>query len=331
MPRGPRIDYPGLLHHVIVRGMERKNIFQDEKDYKDFIGRIEKVIARTETKIYAWSLMSNHVHLLIKIREKPLSEIMRRILTGYAISYNRRHKRVGYLYQGRYKSIVCEEEQYLLELLRYIHLNPVRAGIIKTIIELDKYSWTGHHNLIIGKEVKWQETKEILIKYSKRKKLAVKRYKKFITDGMKQGKREDLSGGGLIRSLGGIGNTMLVRRENKQMYDQRILGNGSFVEDILKDAEKKEKIVKKMSIEELISRIGKYYKIEPKKLINIKNNKEINIIKAVLINIGKNQFGIKGAILAKRLNMDKSRISRLNCLGEKIIKSEKNILTEILD
>ncbi|MEW6088013.1 MAG: transposase [bacterium] len=216
MPRGPRIDYPGLLHYVIIRGIERKNIFETDPDKKDFLDRIEKVFKKSDAKIYAWVLMSNHAHLLIKIGKKPLSDIMRRLLTGYAISYNKRHKRAGYLYQGRYKSIVCEEEQYLLELVRYIHLNPVRAGILRTIEELDKFRWTGHYNLIGNKEVKWQDTKEILTRFGKSKKLAIKQYKEFILDGIRQGKREDLSGGGLIRSLGGIGKAMLVKGNNRQ-------------------------------------------------------------------------------------------------------------------
>ena len=330
MPRGPRIDYPGLLHHVIIRGIERKNILETDLDKTDFLERIEKVFKKSDAKIYAWALMSNHSHLLIKTGNKLLSEMMRRILTGYAISYNKRHKRSGYLYQGRYKSIVCEEETYLLELVRYIHLNPVRAGIVKTVDDLDNYKWTGHNKITGKKEVEWQDTKEILTQFGKNKKTAIKQYKEFIYDGINQGKREDLSGGGLIRSLGGIGKTMLVKGNNRQMYDQRILGNGDFVENILKDAEKKDEIESKMDIDELINRVGKYYDIEPYKIINKKNQKGLGSIKAILVNIGKERLGISGKSLAQKLNLSKSGISKLNRLGEKILEDEGKVLSEVL-
>lgn len=131
MPRGARLDAPGTLHHVIVRGIEKRRIVNDVADRKNFVTRVGELSAETKTSIYAWALMTNHAHMLVRSSEIGLCTFMRRLLTGYAISYNRRHRRWGHLFQNRYKSIVCDEDAYFTELVRYIHLNPLRAKLVK--------------------------------------------------------------------------------------------------------------------------------------------------------------------------------------------------------
>ena len=112
MPRQARLDSPGTLHHVIFRGIENKNIFDDRYDRANILARMEKIVKETRTKVYAWSLMTNHVHILLKSGPYGLSKFMRRLLTGYAITYNIRHRRYGHLFQNRYKSIICDEDAY---------------------------------------------------------------------------------------------------------------------------------------------------------------------------------------------------------------------------
>lgn len=118
MPRQARLDFPGTLHHVICRGIEKQDIVSDDYDRNNFIERMRSIAHKTRTPIYAWALMTNHAHILLRSGPQGLSDFMRKLLTGYAVSYNRRHKRHGYLFQNRYKSIICEEENYLLELVR---------------------------------------------------------------------------------------------------------------------------------------------------------------------------------------------------------------------
>jgi putative transposase len=121
MPRTARLDIPGLLQHVIVRGIERRDIFMDDDDRRDFVQRFQFLLEQAGVDCLAWSLMSNHYfHLLVHPRQTTLAKFMRRLLTGYAVSFNLRHKRTGHLFQNRYKSIVCDEDSYLLELVRYI-------------------------------------------------------------------------------------------------------------------------------------------------------------------------------------------------------------------
>jgi REP element-mobilizing transposase RayT len=130
------LDIPDLIHHVMARGIEGQSIFRDDKDRDGFLKRLMDGVGRAGgPQLYAWSLMSNHFHLLLRSGEEGLSLTMRRLMTGHAVTYNRRYKRQGHLFQNRYKSIVVEEESYFLELVRYIHLNPVRAGIVKSMEE----------------------------------------------------------------------------------------------------------------------------------------------------------------------------------------------------
>ena len=136
MPRKARLDIPGLLQHVIVRGIERRKIFLDDDDRSLFLNRFSSLLEETETECFAWALIPNHFHLLIKCNKIKLSSFMRRLLTGYAINFNHRHNRAGYLFQNRYKSIVCDIDSYLYELVRYIHLNPIRARIVPDISSL---------------------------------------------------------------------------------------------------------------------------------------------------------------------------------------------------
>ena len=139
MPRQSRIDAPVALHHIICRGIERRPIFKDDRDRADFVGRLSLLLPETATRCYAWALIPNHFHLLLKTGQVPIATVMRRLLTGYAISYNHRHRRHGHLFQNRYKSILCQEETYLLELTRYIHLNPIRARQVSTLDQLASY------------------------------------------------------------------------------------------------------------------------------------------------------------------------------------------------
>ncbi|MGD8658157.1 MAG: transposase, partial [Desulfobacterales bacterium] len=162
MPRKARIDAPGALHHIIIRGIERKAIFKDRMDRRNFLNRLDRIVSETETGCYAWVLMGNHVHLLLKTGLAPIATVMRRLLTGYAVSFNRRHRRYGHLFQNRYKSFLCEEDLYLKELVRYIHLNPLRANAVKDLKMLNTYRWCGHSTLMGRAEAGFQDAAYVL-------------------------------------------------------------------------------------------------------------------------------------------------------------------------
>ena len=166
MPRQARIDAPGALHHIIVRRIERRKIFQDDPDRNRFVNRLGSLLCETATPCYAWVLLPNH--LLLRRGGVPIGTVMRRLLTGYAVTYNRRHRRHGHLFQNRYKSILCEEDPYLLELVRYIHLNPLRAKIVPDLDGLDSYRYAGHRVILGREENSWQDVETVLSRFGRR-------------------------------------------------------------------------------------------------------------------------------------------------------------------
>jgi putative transposase len=239
MPRQPRLDAPGALHHIMIRGMEGTAIFRQDSDRQTFLDRLGKLAEATGTGILAWALMDNHVHILVLSGPKGLAQFMRRLLTGYAIYFNRKHSRRGHLFQDRYKSIVCDRDSYLLELIRYIHLNPLRAGAVRNLQELNKYKWSGHSVLAGKNPVLWQEREYVLRHFGETNPKAVRNYLRYMAEGKILERRPDLVGGGLVRSMGGWSRVLTLRDKGERLdYDSRILGDGDFVTRILADADK---------------------------------------------------------------------------------------------
>ena len=132
MPRKARIDAPGAVHHIMARGIERRKIFRNDDDRNEFLERLEFILSETHTPCHAWALIPNHFHLLLKTGSVPIATAMRRLLSGYAQSFNRRHRRHGHLFQDRYKSILCQQDTYLRELVRsaggWAHVKAMRKS-----------------------------------------------------------------------------------------------------------------------------------------------------------------------------------------------------------
>ncbi|MBW2635955.1 MAG: transposase, partial [Deltaproteobacteria bacterium] len=155
MPRKARIDPPGALQHIIARGIARRKVFDDNADRDFFVDRLGLILTDTNTQCFAWALIPNHFHLLLKTGTTPIATVMKRLLTSYAMHYNRRLKRHGHLFQNRYKSILCQEDAYLLELVCYIHLNPLRAKQVEDMNGLDNYLYGGHSTLMGKTTAAW--------------------------------------------------------------------------------------------------------------------------------------------------------------------------------
>jgi REP element-mobilizing transposase RayT len=239
MPRQARLDAPGVVHHVIIRGIERRNIFLNNEDREDLLDRLDLILPPTETVCYAWAFLSNHAHFLFRTGSIPISSVMRRLLTGYAVSFNRRHHRCGHLFQNRFKSIVCQEDVYLKELVRYIHMNPARADLVRDLEGLKKYPYCGHSGLLGNHKREWQDIDYVLRYFGKTVRTAASAYLSYMAHGLDQGRRPDLIGGGLIRSLGGWSEVKKARSKTgvHGMGDERILGDSDFVSSILVQAE----------------------------------------------------------------------------------------------
>lgn len=328
MPRQRRLNIPGGVYHIITRGLNRTAIFTNRKDRLEFLGRMKKALQKTNAHCYAWVLMTNHIHLLIGLGEHSIGELMGRVLGGYAIYFNHRHKRCGYLFQNRYKSILCQKEKYLLELVRYIHLNPVRAGLIKTISELDDYPWTGHAVLIGGRKSEWQAKDEILAHFHIIQARAVARYRDFIIDGWEMGKREDLCSGGIRRSSDGWSGIPGDKKDKECLRgDERILGDSDFVERTLKAAKekiKKAESLKKQgwSIERLAGKVCEIYSLGTEQIRRRARGNWISQARSLLAFWGHKELGLSGKALSQYLGISQSSLSESIARGEMVAKGK---------
>jgi len=316
MARQPRLDTPGALHHVIGRGIERATIFRTDADRNDFLGRLAGLCVDGNLMVYAWSLLSNHFHLLVRTGCQPISKSMKKLLTGYVVKFNLRHKRCGHLFQNRYKSIICEEDPYLLELTRYIHLNPLRAGIVGDLEKLRHYRWAGH-SVIMGRvERDWQDIGTVLAYFGKGRD-AVKKYEQFVQEGVSRGKRPDLVGGGLIRSLGGWSQVLsLKRRGIKIASDERILGRGEFIRRVLSEAEEREKETlrlsqKKPDLTTVARRVIEAEGIGESELRSGMRKREVVRVRRMFCQLAVREMGYAGAEVARFLGVTTSSVNRL--------------------
>lgn len=322
MPRTARLDLPDLLQHVIVRGVNRCDIFLDDADRGRFLQSLSKLLVQTGTECLAWALMTSHIHLLLRPRNTRLASLMRRLLTGYAIYFNLRHKRSGHLFQNRYKSIVCEEDAYLLELVRYIHLNPLRAGLVKDLADLDRYPWSGH-SVIMGKAaLEGQVIDEILSLFSKGKREARSRYRLFVADGVALGKRDDLGGGRRM-------SKELLGERGEEPYDERVLGSGEFVEELRGRRELELKFPKIMEIEEIVAKVCRHFGIDPQELrLNVRAAR-IADARSVICYLAVRQAGHSGVEVSRHVNLRRAGVSVAAGRGEKMVKDAPVLLSLI--
>jgi len=328
MPRLARLDAPGVLHHVIIRGIERRNIFEDSKDRDNLLKRLGELLPATKTSCYAWAMLSNHAHILLRTGTTALSIVMKRLLTGYVVSFNRRHLRHGPLFQNRFKSIVCQEELYLRELVRYIHLNPLRAGIVSDLKGLNTYKYCGHAVLMGKRACKWMDTKYVLSYFGRTVREARDQYNSYVEEGVALGSRPELVGGGLIRSLGGWGavKKMRINGQERVKSDQRILGDSGFVSDVLKEADEKFERYYEMKqlgydLNTIEDRVCEIYKIKKEDIFSRSREKVKSDARALFCFWAVRGLGYGQRELARRLGMTQPGVGYAVIKGEAISKS----------
>lgn len=322
MSRQPRLDTAGALHHVMVRGIEGTDIFRTDEDRTDFLARLAEQCESEALKVYAWALLSNHLHVLLRTGNRPISASMRKILTGYAVRFNRRHRRQGHLFQNRYKSILCEEDPYFLELTRYIHLNPVRAGLVRTLKELAGYPWSGH-SAIVGKvERQWQDMGEVLGYFGKRREVAIKGYVAYMEEGISLGNRPEFGGGGMLRSLGGWSEVVSTRRRGIGIRsDERILGSGGFVERVIGEAEAKERETLRLrrkvpDLSGILREVAGNNDLGEEEVRSLRRRRKAVRVTKLFCHLAVRKFGYTGASVARFLGITTSLVNRYAASGE---------------
>lgn len=322
MVRGPRLDAPGTLHHVMVRGIERRRIFENERDRKDFLDRLGTVVKEGQASCFAWVLIPNHAHILLRTGSVPLPKLMRRLLTGYAVSFNLRHRRSGHLFQNRYRSIVCEEDAYLLELVRYIHLNVFRAGLANDMKGLDRYRWSGHSVLMGEESQPWQAREEVLSFFGRREGVAKRRYRRFISDGIFLGKREELGTGKLGTGLG------RVRGDGPREEDSRILGRGGFVQEVLAETERlaqERKRLRRKQVDEegVLDFIGGEFGIRREEILGGGRRREVSKARSVFCYVCLKELGLTGRRLSEALGVTPAAVHLGSARGEAFAMADR--------
>lgn len=326
MPRQARIDVAGQLYHVMSRGIERRKIFIDKEDYTDFLERIGAWLKKSGGKCLAWCLIPNHFHFLVLRGDRALSEVMHHAMTGYVVNFNARHRRVGHLFQNRYKAIICDVEEYLLELVPYIHLNPLRAKLVENLAELENYKWCGHAAIVKGVPDGILDSEVLLEHFGGDEETAVRKYNELMEEKAKDNECADLSGGGLLRSMGGTGKTLkALRAGGKLLSDPRILGEVDFVDSILKAAgESARKTLKSRA--ELLAEVEKNTGVPRYEILRPSRSRASAQARAMYCYLCKEEAGVSGTELRLELGVGQSAVSRLTTKGRKLMETGKLVI-----
>src|SRR4030043_1265951 len=287
MARKPRIEYDGAFYHVIIRGNQRQRIFKDTTDYQKYLQILSTYKQRYRFFIYSYMLMSNHVHLLIEVQRNPLSKILQGINQSYTAYFNKRYKTVGHLFQGRYKAILCDRDEYLLSLVKYIHLNPVRAKTAKTP---GKYRWSGHNNYAKKSDKKGiVDEDQVLRMFSEDKTRARKLYRAFMDEGI-----------------------TVMKDDIYSTIDQGILGDERFADKIMERYDNRieqRRRKKEYSLSEIAAVIEEVYDITLSQIRQ--KSKDRGISKGrKLLSLVANEYGYKGKEIAEYIKKDPAIVTR---------------------
>lgn len=335
MPRSARLDALGVLHHIIIRGIERRNIFRDNRDRENLLERLGRLLLETKTACYAWAFLPNHAHFFFRTGEVPIATLMRRILTGYVVSFNHRHKRFGHLLQNRYKSILCQEDIYFKELVRYIHLNPLRARIVPNLGKLNSYPYCGQSALMGKKKRPWQDVEYVLHSFGETVHRARRAYLSYVEAGIEQGRRKDLIGGGLIRSLGGWSEAKKLRAKGRDHIksDERILGDSDFVDSVLSKANEQytrqyELRRRGYDLKQIAERVAEIYQMDVREVFARGRQQQRVNARSLFCFWAVRELGITMTDLAGRLGMSPPGVGYAVQRGEAIAHENNYQLTQ---
>jgi len=283
MARKPRIHYPGAVHHVILRGNAGQPIFVDDEDRARLYLLLREGVERFGHRIHAFCLMNNHIHLALQVGDITLSRIMQNLSFRYTRSMNWRHNRTGHLFQGRYRAVLIDADSYLLELIRYIHLNPVRAKLAATP---EEYRWTSHRAYLGKESIPWLTTDWALSIFSEKEGLARRRYQQFLHEAAYDAIRPEFRQGNI---------------------EGRILGDDSFAEEALRKSG--EPLMVRASIDDVLAVVAAHYGLTAGDMAALGKGRRVAEARAVAALIVRETPGLSLSELSKRVNRDLSALS----------------------
>lgn len=292
MARKLRIHYKGALYHVIVRGNNRSNIFEEKSNKAEYLRIIKRYKEKYNFKLYAYCIMDNHAHLLIEIDKVPLSKVMQVIQQVYTQRYNRAYKRTGHVFEQRYKAIICNKDSYLLTLIRYIHMNPVKAGIAEGL----EYEWSSH-NKYLGEKSDMIDCEFPLSLFSNNKNKRRKIYVEFITE-----------------------------KEIDKLENYELSG-----EEIKKYLENEEESTVQISLDEIIDKTIEYLDMSKDMLKSRNRNKKVSMARRVIILLAKNYTDQSSVSISDAIGVTKSLVSKINKDLLKADEEMLRVYTEVIN
>jgi len=287
MARKTRIEFGNALYHVITRGNQKQNIFQDDADFSKYLAILSAYQERYGFILHSYVLMSNHLHILIETPKAPLSKIMQGINQSYTMYFNRKYNTVGHLFQGRYKAILCDRDRYQLSLVKYIHLNPVRAGIVETP---EEYRWSSHQYYLLPHDKTGMiDTEAVLGMFSEDKGSAYRLYRDFMD-----------------------ADTSIPKEEVYATVEQRILGNEHFVEKVLKETSMKAQATRRereYTLAQIAGAIDGIYGISLEEIRSRSKSSRLSAGKKMM-SLVAHEYGYKGKEIAEFIHKDPVVVTR---------------------
>jgi len=328
MSRNRRLDYPNALHHILARGVNKNIIFNESKDYLYFTKKLGDLLKETGTECFAWALMPNHIHLLLKRTKTSISKTIHRLLTSYATYYNHKYNRVGHLFQNRFKSILCQSDNYFLTLIKYIHLNPLKANIVRNVKELEFFPWCGHQVLTGNKYLEWQNTSEVLQAFDTDEKIAVHKYCKHLSVELSEKDEMEIMHGSIAKLRNGKWkNSTTLTDKQRQRANELILGSEIFIRTVLNYNEKLQAnhFDKKIQFDfqEMLNSATQITGASTPLIFSRCRNKQASKARALICSWCINDFQLPATEVAIQLDINKRSVYAMAAKGRELIKHNK--------
>lgn len=290
MARKPRVEFAGAFYHVIARGNRRETLFHDAEDATAYLTRLERYRQRDGLTCYAYVLMSNHLHLLVETGAVPLSRTMQTLQFTYTQHYNRRYGKTGHLFQGRYKAILCDREAYLLELVRYLHLNPAR---LRQPQDPWRYPWSSHRAYLGDRTPVRVETATVLGHFHRQVGPARQAYQRFMREGLPTGHQG----------------------RYYETVDQRFLGDERFLDSVTRQTTAHHDVAvgpSRVPFARLLAAVAQATGVAADRLVRVGRQRDLVASRAFLVYAAREWSGVTAKDLGRRLHRDPSMISRLH-------------------
>jgi putative transposase len=322
MPRKARLNVPGTVCHVMARSLRSEVLFKDDDDRSFFLRLFTSALLRTGYRCYAWVLMSNHYHFIVHTSSLELWYLMKPLNTHYAAYHKKRYGRMGPLFLDRYKSIITQDQNYVQELVRYVHLNPIRAGICKDLNALAAYPWSGDGALMGRFYHTFQDTQAVLGRFGESIEQSRERYRAFLKEGIKSDLSEDV----LVR---------LVRNSNAGVESGRsvgcwIIGDQSFVKKTLAQSDAERLRVSRFeqegrNLDALVGKIAAHMGVSREQIKNRSRGGKESEARKVFVFAAVKEYHAPSRVVAEYCGVGQAAISALAKAGREITFKQRAV------